>query len=168
MDRVCNNCEDELGNDQQAQASGFCSGSCARSYAGIIEPEPERKTQAEIDQEKFGKPRPDLLPACAILGAGKVMGYGFRKHGNCTWRIAGTEQADPQTHYASALRHLLEYGDNPNAIEEGSGLPVLYHALSQIAILIDCIDNPAAHDSTLILSLAATQISPDPFDAGSF
>lgn len=80
--------------------------------------------------------------AAALLKAGEVMGYGFRKHGRCTWRVAGTEQADPQTHYASAVRHVLERIENPDASEEGSGKPVLYHALAQIIIAIDLLENP--------------------------
>jgi hypothetical protein len=100
------------------------------------------KSMQEIDAEKHDKPRPDLLPASALLAAGKVMAYGFKKHGNCTWKVPGTEQAKPETHIASAYRHLLEYQNNPDAVEEGSGLPVLYHALAQIAIAIDCIENP--------------------------
>ena len=100
-----------------------------------------RQTEKEVDIEKLYKPRPDLLPARALLAAGEVMGYGYRKHGNCTWRVAGTEQAKPETHTASALRHLLEHLADPRAVEEGSGLPVLWHAMSQIAIAIDCIES---------------------------
>lgn len=100
------------------------------------------KTRDEIEAEKALKPRPDLLPACAIIGAGRVMAYGASKHGDCTWRVAGTGQADPQTHLASAYRHLLEFMEDPRAVEEGSGLPVLYHCLSQVAIVIDLVENP--------------------------
>lgn len=78
----------------------------------------------------------------ALLCAGEVMGYGFRKHGRCTWRVAGTEQADPQTHLASAERHLLEYLADQHAVEEGSGLSVLWHAFSQLCILYDLIVDP--------------------------
>lgn len=109
---------------------------------GTVKAAKVTKTREEIDAEKALKPRPDLLPARAILGAGKVMAYGASKHGNCTWRVAGTKQADPQEHLASAYRHLLEFMENPKAVEEGSGLPVLYHCLSQVAILIDLVENP--------------------------
>lgn len=80
--------------------------------------------------------------ACGILRAGEVMGYGLRKHGRCTWRIAGTEQAEPQTHYASAVRHVLEWLVDVNAVEVGSNFPVLWHLLSQIGITIDLLLDP--------------------------
>jgi len=80
----------------------------------------------------------------AMLAMGRVMGYGFAKHGVCTWRVAGTQQADTQTHYASALRHLLEDAIDSSAREEGSGLPVIEHALAQLGILADLVISPAA------------------------
>jgi hypothetical protein len=80
--------------------------------------------------------------AHAILRAGAVMGYGLAKHGRCTWRIAGTEQADPQTHYSSACRHVLEWLVDVNARESGSNFPVLWHLLSQIGITIDLLLDP--------------------------
>lgn len=80
--------------------------------------------------------------ATAMMAAGQVMGYGARKHGDCTWRVAGTDQANPQSHVASAERHLLEYLADPSACEEGSGLPVLYHALSQLLIVADLVLDP--------------------------
>lgn len=81
----------------------------------------------------------------ALLRAGQVMGYGYRKHGKCTWRVAGTEQADPQTHIASGERHILEWKADPDAVEEGSGLPVLWHALSQYLIAWDLLLDPPQH-----------------------
>lgn len=81
-------------------------------------------------------------PPTALLLAGRVMGYGFRKHGDCTWRVAGTEQAEVRTHIASAERHLLEHWQDPDAVEEGSGLPVLHHALSQVLIALDLLLDP--------------------------
>lgn len=78
----------------------------------------------------------------ACMAGGRVMGYGFQKHGNCTWRVAGTSQADPQTHIASAERHLIEYLIDQDACEEGSGLPVLEHAFSQLCITYDLVLRP--------------------------
>lgn len=100
----------------------------------------KRMSAEQVNAEKALKPRPDLLPAFALLAAGRVQAYGWHKHGDCTWKNEGTEQAKPETHLASAMRHLLEHLEDPEAVEEGSRLPVLWHALCQIAIAIDCIE----------------------------
>lgn len=76
------------------------------------------------------------------LAVGKVMAYGRAKHGHCTWRIPGTEQADPRCHLASLCRHLCEYMEDPDAVEEGSGYPVLLHAATQALIVLDLMFDP--------------------------
>ena len=82
--------------------------------------------------------------ADALMKAGEIMGVGFRKHGPCTWRIAGTEQADPQTHYASFVRHLLEY-EGGVTTDPDSGRHPLLHAVCQLAIMINLLDDPPEH-----------------------
>lgn len=82
--------------------------------------------------------------ADAIMQAGEIMGVGLRKHGPCTWRIAGTEQADPQCHYASLVRHLLEYEDGVTQ-DPDSGRHPLLHAVCQISIMINLLDDPPEH-----------------------
>jgi hypothetical protein len=79
--------------------------------------------------------------ATALMAAGEIMGVGLRKHGPCTWRIAGTEQADPQTHYASAVRHILEHCAGVT-VDPDSGKHPLLHAVCQIAIMLNLIDDP--------------------------
>ena len=111
------------------------------------------KSEEQINAEKAAKPRPDLIPGSALLAMGEVMSYGWGKHGDCTWKHAGTEQADPRTHVASAIRHLAEYLDDPDATEEGSGLPVLWHAASQLTIAIDCIQRADAEAANRIQRL---------------
>lgn len=103
-----------------------------------ITPELAQKTEQEIDAEKAFKPRVDLIPGHALLEVGRTMAYGFGKHGTCTWRTAGTEQAKASTHVASASRHLAEYLGDPDATEEGSGLSVLAHCAAQLLIAIEC------------------------------
>ena len=100
------------------------------------------KTHDEINEEKSLKPRPDLISPHATMGEALALSYGAQKHGDCTWRDKGTEQAKPETHLASLQRHLLEWQLNPDAREEGSDLPVLYHARAQLGIMIDLIENP--------------------------
>lgn len=99
-------------------------------------------SREQVDAEKALKPRPDLLPARALLGGGKAMAYGRAKHGRCTWRVPGTEQATVECHAASAFRHLLDFLLDPNAVEAGSKLSVLYHLLAQVSIMIDLHEDP--------------------------
>lgn len=79
--------------------------------------------------------------AAVLMLAGEIMGVGLRKHGPCTWRVAGTEQADPQCHYASLMRHLLEHAAGIKA-DPDSGKHPLLHAVCQIAIMINLLDDP--------------------------
>lgn len=76
-----------------------------------------------------------------LLAAGKVMALGLIKHGKCTWRVAGTEQASPQCHYASACRHMAEALAGLEA-DPDSGRPPAVHILTQIPILIDLLVDP--------------------------
>lgn len=77
----------------------------------------------------------------ALLVAGEVMGMGLIKHGPCTWRVAGTEQAEAQCHYASAVRHLAERLAGLEA-DRDSGRDPLVHLLCQVPILIDLLADP--------------------------
>ena len=97
------------------------------------------KTREQIDAEKAQKPRPDLIPGCALLAVGEVLAYGYGKHGRCTWRNAGTEQARAETHIASAWRHMCEIGSD----DAESGLPHLHHAAAQLLIAIECMERGA-------------------------
>jgi hypothetical protein len=116
----------------------------------------ERLTREEIEAEKAAQPRPDLCPGAALLAIGEVMAYGYGKHGRCTWRTPGTKQAEPETHIASAFRHLAKMGPAYDALDDESGLPHLHCALSQLAIAVDCI---AAGDVQRIASRLAEQPS---------
>ena len=84
-------------------------------------------------------------PAGVLLLVGEIMGVGLRKHGPCTWRVAGTEQADPQCHYASAVRHMLEHCAGIET-DPDSGRHPLLHAVCQIAIMINLLDDPPTMD----------------------
>lgn len=96
------------------------------------------KSQAEISAEKAAKPRVDLIPGSSLLATGAVQAYGRFKHGQCTWRDITSEQSHVDVHVASAMRHLSEYLYDTEAVEQGSNLPVLWHAMAQLAIAIDC------------------------------
>lgn len=106
------------------------------------------KTEAEINAEKHAKPRVDIVPPALVLAAGKALGFGASKHGVPegnngfgTWRTAGTEQAEPLTHYACLLRHLLLWRGG-EAKDPDSGLSHLDHAAAQLGILLDLLERP--------------------------
>jgi hypothetical protein len=107
------------------------------------------RTREQIDAEKASKSRPDLLPGHAALAKGDVQAYGGAKHGPCTWREKGTEQADPRTHIASASRHAAYAFDDPWSTDEASGLLHLAHLGAQIDIALDCLraSDPARFDA---------------------
>lgn len=112
------------------------------------------KSEAEINAEKNAKPRIDIVPPALMLAAGRALGYGAEKHGVPegndgfgTWRTPNTQQADPLTHYACLMRHLLLWrsGEVIDPVERGgSGLPHLDHAAAQLAILLDLLETRTA------------------------
>ncbi len=77
-----------------------------------------------------GKPRVDLLPVEALLGAASVMGYGAQKYSDHNWR-GGIEW---NKLYASTLRHLFAWQTGED-IDPESGLPHLDHAMCDIGML---------------------------------
>lgn len=109
------------------------------------------KTEAEINAEKHAKPRVDIVPPALVLAAGRALGYGAAKHGNPegyngfgTWRVAGTQQAEPLTHYACLLRHLFLWRMGEIVDPETGEWKVehLEAAAAQLAILLDLVKNP--------------------------
>lgn len=116
------------------------------------------RSTAEIDAEKNEKSRPDLLPASALMAAGRVMGYGFRKHGDRTWTRAGSEQADSRTHIASMMRHAIRVADNIDSVDE-DGLEDLACVITQACIAYDCrVAERARAPITVGSAFAAGQI----------
>lgn len=107
--------------------------------------------QQEVDAEKADLPPVDIVPPAFIFAAARGFGYGAHKHGRPpntngygTWRIPGTKQAEPLTHYASLMRHLLKWRAG-EVIDPDSGDFQLEHleaACSQLAVLIDLVKNP--------------------------
>ena len=87
------------------------------------------------------------VPSELVLAAGRAIGYGVSKHGIATadgwgtWRVAGTQQADPLTHYGCLRRHLAAWRAG-EASDPESGLSHLDHAAAQLAILLDLLARP--------------------------
>ena len=117
------------------------------------------RTSDEIDAEKAAKPAVQHVPPELELAAGRAIGYGVSKHGIATadgwgtWRVAGTQQADPLTHYGCLRRHLAAWRAG-EAYDPESGLSHLDHAAAQLAILLDLIARPVHETETLTVGSA--------------
>lgn len=126
------------------------------------------KSETEINAEKadyITKPALDVVPAELPLAAGRALGYGKAKHGVATpdgwgtWRIAGTQQAEPLVHYACLLRHMLLWRAGELNDAE-SGLSHLDHAAAQLAILLDLQARPVV-GARLVEAAVAAACDPD-------
>lgn len=80
-----------------------------------------------------GKPRLDLVPPGIIEAVGIIRTYGTEKYGNPD----GWKQVEPNRYVAALMRHLCEYLDNPESVDDESGLPHLWHMACNIAFLIE-------------------------------
>ena len=78
-----------------------------------------------------GKRRVDLVPTEAIHALADVLTAGAAKYGEHNWRHG----MDWSRVYGAAQRHMLAFwgGDD---IDEESGMPHIWHALTNIAFLV--------------------------------
>ena len=79
-----------------------------------------------------GKPRVDLIPPVAMLGMGKVFGFGAGKYGDRNWE-KGVKNSKL---LGSTLRHLI-YHMAGETNDPESSLLHLEHAATDIAMLLD-------------------------------
>lgn len=78
-----------------------------------------------------GKPRPSLVPVEGIEAIMQTRMYGLQKYGAAEdWR-----SVDRIRWQESLLRHVLHMWDNPLHIDEESGLPSLWHVITNAAFL---------------------------------
>lgn len=80
-----------------------------------------------------GKPRLTLVPPSLIWAVAEVREYGTAKyHDPENWR-----QVEPQRYRDALFRHLLKYLDDPQSVDNESGLPHLWHVACNVAFLIE-------------------------------
>ena len=90
----------------------------------------QARQQAKRDA---GKPRLSLVPSEIIRCIAAVRLYGLEKYGNPeNWR-----QVEEWRYWDAAYRHLLDCIDDPESIDEESGLPHLWHLACNIAFLCE-------------------------------
>lgn len=79
-----------------------------------------------------GKPRPTLVPPKIIWAITKVREFGCKKYSDPeNWR-----RVEPQRYRDAAYRHWLAYLENVDSIDEESGLPSLWHLLTDVGFLV--------------------------------
>ena len=93
-------------------------------------------TSIEVVEEfiKFDgdKLRPDLVPASSTLALAEVLTFGARKYKPNNWRNC----TDLARYKAAMERHLLAYKMG-EIYDSESGMPHLWHAMTNIAFLIE-------------------------------
>lgn len=80
-----------------------------------------------------GKPKLTLVPRRIIVDVARVREYGVKKYGEKeSWREVEVER------YRDAMfRHFLKYLDDPDGVDEESGLPHLWHVACNCAFLCE-------------------------------
>jgi len=80
-----------------------------------------------------GKLRLTLVPRKIIKAIAEVREYGNKKYKTSdSWKLNTAEQ-----YRDAAFRHWLAYLDDPESLDEESGLPHLWHLASNISFLIE-------------------------------
>lgn len=80
-----------------------------------------------------GKPKLTLVPRQIIFDIAKIREYGNKKYGDPNnWKTVEVER------YRDAMmRHMMAYLDDPQGVDEESGLPHIAHLACNIAFLCE-------------------------------
>ena len=82
-----------------------------------------------------GKPRPSTAPVEAIEAIMATRGYGLAKYAEAEdWR-----SIEPERWHEALLRHVLAIWEDPTHIDEESGLPSIWHVMTNGAFLCACL-----------------------------
>ena len=119
---ICPVCNEKF--DEDLLSTGKCP-NCGFHEQGGLKP---KIKGAKYDE---GKPRPSLVPVEAIEAIMHVREFGKAKYADAEdWRKV------PREKWLDALlRHVLHIWDNPLALDYESGLPALWHVITNAAFL---------------------------------
>lgn len=80
-----------------------------------------------------GKPKLTLVPRKILFDIAKIREYGVEKYKDPdNWKTV-----QPERYRDAAFRHFCAYLDDPNGVDEESGLPHLWHLACNIAFLCE-------------------------------
>lgn len=98
--------------------------------AAIRQQAQRRKMEAKFDNDK---PKLTLVPRKIIFDIAKVREYGVKKYGDPeNWK-----RVEPERYRDAAFRHFMSYLDDPDGVDDESGLPHLAHLACNIAFLCE-------------------------------
>lgn len=95
-----------------------------------IPPMPSQTAKADA-----GKPQLTLVPRRIIWAIARVREYGCKKYpegGVDNWK-----QVEKERYRDAMMRHMLQYLDDPDGVDEESGLPHLWHCCCNAAFLCE-------------------------------
>lgn len=80
-----------------------------------------------------GKARLTLVPRKILFDIARIREYGNKKYGDPeNWR-----SVEPERYKDAMMRHMCAYLDDPDGVDEESGLPHLWHLATNIAFLCE-------------------------------
>lgn len=80
-----------------------------------------------------GKPRLTLVPRQIIWDIAKIREYGTAKYGD----LDNWKRVEIERYRDAAFRHFMAYLDDPHGVDEESGLPHLWHCVTNFAFLCE-------------------------------
>ena len=98
----------------------------------LLESLAEQNQTAKADA---GKPQLTLVPRKVIWAIARVREYGCKKYpvgGVDYWK-----QVEKERFRDAMMRHILQYLDDPDGVDEESGLPHLWHLATNCAFLCE-------------------------------
>jgi len=98
----------------------------------------------KFDKDKL---RLDLIPVEVLEALAEVLTFGAKKYDARNWE----KGMNWSRIYASAQRHLLQFYKGID-IDEESGYPHLYHALTNLAFLVTYYDRSVGKDDRVIIN----------------
>ena len=88
---------------------------------------------SQVAKADAGKLQISLVPTGIIREIARVRMYGTKKYGDPeNWK-----KVEKERYKDALLRHILAYVDDPDGVDDESGLPHLSHVACNVAFLIE-------------------------------
>lgn len=92
-----------------------------------------------------GKLKYSLVPPEVMDAIAAVRDYGYKKYGEAeNWR-----SISPDRWHEALLRHVREIWEDPCHIDEESGLPSLWHLVTNAAFLCACLKDKLENEALM-------------------